>query len=206
MKNQGITVVLSRFSLTLMVLLTTAKVSNANTNSYTFSCVNIDGVPTTVAKNQEQQIPMIYWLRNDGYFGENWTPEKRCQEVASKFQKYSQQNILNYLTYGVENGYPIICVAETKGGDCVGQLLTLKKHLNPQESLPQLLLVNNLSQLPEVQENLSYIININNRSYLDVNSYFNLQNAELITNQNNKQPITANQPENNQVNKYWYFE
>ncbi len=142
---------------------------------------------------------------NDSYFGEDWTTEKRCQEVATKFQEYSRQNTLNYLTYGVKNGYPIICVAETKGGECVGQLLTLKKHLNPQESLSNLLLINNLSQVPEIKQNPSYILNINNRIYLELNSYFNLQNTVAIHN-NNQEPITSNQQNNIQVNKYWHFE
>ena len=105
--------------------------------SVTFICgVSRDGVPTTFAQETTNGgIPksksVIRWVSD---FGDkvNYTPQKRCEEVSNRFQDYSNQGLLNYITTGKENGLDTICVAKDKerGGPCL-LLWTLKPGTNP---------------------------------------------------------------------------
>jgi len=105
--------------------------------SVAFICgVSRDGVPTTFAQETTNGgIPksksVIRWVSD---FGDkvNYTPQKRCEEVSNRFQDYSNQGLLNYITTGKENGLDTICVAKNKerGGPC-RLLWTLKPGTNP---------------------------------------------------------------------------
>lgn len=113
--------------------------------SVTFICgVSRDGVPTTFAQETTNGgIPksksVIRWVSD---FGDkaNYTPQKRCEEVSNRFQDYSNQGLLNYITTGKENGLDTICVTKDKkpGGPC-GLLWTLKPGTNPKLVRHQLL-------------------------------------------------------------------
>lgn len=113
--------------------------------SVTFICgVSRDGVPTTFAQETTNGgIPksksVIRWVSD---FGDkvNYTPQKRCEEVSNRFQDYSNQGLLNYITTGKENGLDTICVAQDKerGGSC-RLLWTLKPGTNPKLVRHQLL-------------------------------------------------------------------
>ncbi len=111
----------------------------------TFLCgVSHDGVPTTFAQETTNEgIPkrksVIRWVSD---FGDKvgYTPQKRCEEVSNRFQKYNKQGLLNYITIGKQEGFDTICVAKDKehGGPCL-LLWTLKLQTNPKLVLNQLL-------------------------------------------------------------------
>ena len=108
------------------------KPGNQNTNAaqtISFSCEIRSGVPTTLAQTPRGKIPVIRWVSN--YFSDSgFDPQKRCEDVTTKFQNYSNQGILSYITTGIENRQEVICVSGKEGGSCNGTLFTLK----PQES------------------------------------------------------------------------
>ncbi|MHC5833119.1 MAG: COP23 domain-containing protein, partial [Nostoc sp.] len=90
--------------------------SESQPNKVTFFCRQIfdkasgENIPATVAWVPERQgnIRFIGWKSE--YFNKSgWTPEKRCEKVTTKFQESYDQGRLNYLTYGIFNGSPIIC-------------------------------------------------------------------------------------------------
>ena len=96
----------------------------------TISCMNADGVPSTVVQTKTgKQVPIIYW-KSQTFSGSGWTPERRCQEVSARFQSYHSSGTLKYITTGRMNGLPVICVARTDGGACAGLLYTLKPGQN----------------------------------------------------------------------------
>jgi len=137
--------------------------------SVTFICgLSRDGVPTTFARELTNGgIPnnksIIRWVSD---FGKEvgYDQQKRCEEVSNRFQDYSNQGLLNYITTGKEKGFDTICVAKNKKrGDPCRILWTLKPGTNPNQVLNQLLSDHlGTGPLPEDGSNVSQI-------YIDVN-------------------------------------
>lgn len=101
------------------------------------SCRTIDGVPTTVSETGGKTIPLIRWISSE-MAASGYAPQKRCEIVSAKFETYRSQGSLQYITTGRENGLPVICVAQSRGGPCVGTLYTLKKGQDPVRTLQKL--------------------------------------------------------------------
>ncbi|WP_144051455.1 COP23 domain-containing protein [Geminocystis herdmanii] len=214
MNKKLITTLVSGISITLGTLTLNMPSSNARPSSHTFACANVQGTPATVARRGTEQVTMIRWSKNDGYFGDGWTPQKRCEHVSTKFQEYAQQGNLRYITHGVKNGYPIICVAKTEGGNCVWQLFTLRKSDNPRQKVSRLLDRNSISSNPLAESDASYIINVNDKVYIDLNVYLGVEedvtsesgeNTNNSVNEESTSP-TVNNSETNQEKNVWFFE
>ena len=126
----------------ITIATTIAGSSPASAEKATFVCSASNGIPTTVAQTSRGKVAVIRWS-SDYFSGSGWTPQKRCQEVSKKFQNYYQSGALNYLTTGIMNGQPVICIAKREGGGCSGLLFTLKRERNvtPAQKLQQLLAV-----------------------------------------------------------------
>ena len=72
---------------------------------------------------------MIHWVSH--YFEDSgYDPLTRCRDVSGRFQRYYEAGILNYITTGIVNRLPVICVSDSMGGPCQGVLLTLKPGQN----------------------------------------------------------------------------
>ena len=147
--------------------------------SVAFICgVNRDGVPTPFAQETTNGgIPksksVIRWVSD---FGDkvNYTPQKRCEEVSNRFQDYSNQGLLDYITTGKENGLDTICVKDKEHGRPCLLLWTLKPGTNPKLVLHQLLSDHlGTGPLPEKGSNDSEI-------YIDVKKFLSKLPAEEI--------------------------
>jgi hypothetical protein len=103
-----------------------------------FKCGTSQGVPATIATTTRGDMPVIRWASN--YFsGKGYSAQYRCQVVSNKFQQYYSSGMLNYLTTGVSNRQPVVCVAKVKGGPCAGVLFTLKPGSDPWTTLTRLM-------------------------------------------------------------------
>ncbi len=109
-----------------------ASKSQGGTTKY--ECISQGSKLLTVAHTPRGIIPLIEWQST--FFGAQWTPELRCKAISARFQAFSDQNVLGFVSTGVLNTYPIICVSE-EYGDCLsnGLLMTLE----PQENSTQVL-------------------------------------------------------------------
>lgn len=97
-------------------------------------------VPATMASTPGQgNVPMIVWVRND--FQGSYTQQQRCEEVASRFQRHYENRTLKFIRTGSINGYPVLCIASSKGGSCPKNqvLITLSPGTDPKPVLTQLL-------------------------------------------------------------------
>ena len=113
-----------------------AKASSALASS--IICMSDQGIPVTVVKTKTgKNVPIIYW-KSTTFSGSGWSPERRCQEVSARFQKFHSSNKLEYITTGRMNGLPVICVANSDGGACAGLLYTLKPGQNATSTLTKL--------------------------------------------------------------------
>jgi hypothetical protein len=105
-----------------------------------YRCEEVNGEPTTVVYTPQKRIAMIVWLSK--YFGSQWTPRKRCEEVSKRFQYHENQRNLRYITTGRSNGYNFICVANpNKTCRSDGILITLEPEDNPMQVANELFAV-----------------------------------------------------------------
>ncbi|WP_254563883.1 COP23 domain-containing protein [Oscillatoria sp. HE19RPO] len=99
----------------------------------------LTGVPVTAAVNDQtgRAIPVINWVSRH-FDGSGYTPERRCQEVSSRFQSAYVSGQLNFVTTGMRNGQPVICTSSASGGPCSDILYTLKPGSDASQTLQQL--------------------------------------------------------------------
>jgi hypothetical protein len=137
-------------------------------------------VPATYAFTPGQgNIPMIVWVRND--FGGSVSARQRCKAVAKRFQAHYENRTLKYIRTGTVSGYPVICVANVRGGACPQNqvLVTLNRGSNPSLVLSQLLDVRSRSAGRVVylsgEDNIFYE---DGEAYIDVEQLLELAPSE----------------------------
>ena len=96
-------------------------------------------VPATIARTARGDVPIIHWV-STWSSGSGWTPQRRCDLVSQKFQRYHENGTLKFMRTGQFNGYPVICIASSKGGSCLQQdvLVTLPLEGDAAETLEQM--------------------------------------------------------------------
>jgi hypothetical protein len=139
--------------LTSTLSLSTLSAAIAEPTSPKFYCGKLDNTPTTMAKTRRGPVPIISW-KFPG-FGENYTPEDRCQIVSAKFQAYYEDDSINYLRAAYLNKQPVICAAKRKGDPACAVLFTLKSGSDPNRTLRQLLNIRDRTSNVILQE--SYV-------------------------------------------------
>ncbi|NEQ77576.1 MAG: hypothetical protein F6K23_33915 [Okeania sp. SIO2C9] len=96
-----------------------------------------NGIPTTFVKTPQGTYTVIRWVSN--YFlSAGYSPLTRCRQVSDKFQFFYDDGRLDYITTGIVNRQPVICVSGRKGGPCQGVLFTLKPQQSASETVQQL--------------------------------------------------------------------
>jgi len=130
-----------------------------------FVCEKSKGVPTTFVRTPKGKYPIIKWVSSH-FSSAGYTPEVRCQGVTKRFQTFYENGVLNYITTGIFNNQPVVCVANTYGGPCQGVLFTLKRGQDASRVVQQLFELrsgpnNNTAPLRESAS----------RVYFDLNQY-----------------------------------
>jgi hypothetical protein len=104
---------------------------------YFFCGQSSQGTPTTFVNTLNGNVPLIRWVSH--YFNESgYNPRVRCQEVSQRFNRFYNQGILNFVTTGIVNNQPVVCVATEIGGPCRGILFTLKSGQSASRTIQQL--------------------------------------------------------------------
>lgn len=93
-----------------------------------YSCINQQGKPMTVVDTIRGRIKLIVW-ESDYFRASGWTPEKRCQEVTQRFQKFSDEKMLRFIANGTLQKYPVLCVSPESSN----QPLTREAKINCRE-------------------------------------------------------------------------
>lgn len=151
----------------------------------TFVCVlDMAGVPTTYAQTSRGMVPVVKWV-SEHFTDAGYTPERRCQEVTSKFNTLYNQGRLNYLSAGYKNGQAIICALGAVGGECT-QLYTLKPGQDPAIVLQRLRAVQRGAAGPLYESSRG---NSGGGDAIDLNQYINTAPTEQM--QGGSQPCAA---------------
>ncbi|MGB7058517.1 MAG: COP23 domain-containing protein [Geitlerinemataceae cyanobacterium] len=103
-----------------------------------FFCGSNDyGSPTTYVDNGKQSLPLISWVSH--YFsGSGYDPLTRCEQVTERFNRFYQEGRLNFITTGIVNRQPVVCVSGYIGGPCTDVLFTLKPGEDAAQAVQQL--------------------------------------------------------------------
>lgn len=138
MKN-NLSAPLTGLALALSVTLASNQPSQAQSRQFT--CALTDNYPATVVRHPSKgSVPLIVWTKTS-QINDQWTPQKRCQEVSDRFQKLQNQGQLRTLKTGTVNGQSVICGLQTDQGSCNRKnvLLTMTKDRDPKQVLEILL-------------------------------------------------------------------
>lgn len=83
-----------------------------------YFCGTSDRVPTTMYQyNTDPPVPLIRWIYN-GFIPSGWTPQKRCEDVATRFQRFDRERALEYITTGTVNNLQVVCAVRNEGDIC----------------------------------------------------------------------------------------
>ena len=143
----------------------------------TFFCGRSNSVPVTYARTPRGNVPMIRWVSNN-YFPPPWTAERRCQEVARRFQRNYDHGMLKGITTGTLRGEPVVCAATGKIEPCTDRtlLFTLKRGSNANITVQRLLDRRGLAAGNLLNENGG-----DSPIYVDVDEYLNNATADENT-------------------------
>jgi len=192
LKFQRLTQVLSGFMITLSATALIHPASTAQTSRSMFYCGTSLGHPATVARTPRGNLPVIRWT-SDHFSGSGWSPQRRCQAVSERFQDLYSKGQLRYITTGLMNRQPVVCVASRRGGDCTGLLFTLKQGSNPGQTLGRLLNYRALAVGNALNESGG------ERVYIDVEEYLNTAEVE-----GENTPTPQPSAEESEQNPWWY--
>ncbi len=104
---------------------------------YFFCGRGTNGLPTTFVNTPSGNLPLIRW-KSHVFEPSGYTPDVRCRDVSQRFNRFYNQGILNFVTTGVVNNQPVVCVASTMGGACTEVLFTLKPGQSATRTIQQL--------------------------------------------------------------------
>jgi hypothetical protein len=112
-----------------------AEPNPSQTNTY--YCAQLNSSWNTFVNTPRGRVTLINWIKN---YSDIWNPQRRCLEVSQRFQKFLENGTLKYIRTGMVNRQPVICVAETRGGNCPDKnvLITFKPGTDPEQVLVQL--------------------------------------------------------------------
>ena len=157
--------------------------SYADRASANFYCgKDAGGDLVTIADNGYRKIALIRW--NNVFSSAAYSLERRCAEVAKRFQLNSETNNLNYLVPARVNGVPVICASSTPVSSIIecpfSRVLIVLPPMdnNPNQFIKKLLEINTETS-PRPINHLSAIIQIGQTYNLDSNLWI-LASASFI--------------------------
>ena len=112
-----------------------------------FLCGEEGETPATVAKLKGQDELVVVLWDSDFFAKAGYDPQTRCKQASARFADFAEKKELSltYMTSGKLNGQSVICLTDSKSGDCgegiplhEGLLFTLKPKENPDSKLEQL--------------------------------------------------------------------
>lgn len=162
----------------------TAQPNRAQTNNK-FYCGELNGQSATYVNGRRGPVPIIHWV--DESFPPPWSPQRRCEDVSARFQRFYDNGQLDYIKAGRSNGQSVLCITRTQPGECIsgGLLITLKPGTDPQLTLQRLRNFQVGGSGVPIQLNVrQQIFYTNGEAYLDMREFLG-EDGESLPQQNN---------------------
>lgn len=127
--------ILAGLALAFGATATNAQVRETRNNTY--YCAQLRGNWNTFVNTPRGRINLINWIRT---YSSEWQPKDCCIAVSRRFQNFLDNGTLKYIRTGIVNQQPVICVADTRGGNCPSNnvLITFQPGTNPETVLIKL--------------------------------------------------------------------
>lgn len=179
MKFSLLTIVFAGMAFSTSILAISPPIE-ASSNKY--SCREIDGIYGIYSRTERGDMRLLNFKRD---VSQNWSVIQRCEEVARRFQSFSDNSILKFIGSGYVNDEPVLCAVIEKGQLCnsTNVLVTLPPQTDPIEAARRLMDTRGLAR--------GSVIDVNGKegkleSYVDGNTYYDLEVLEqLILEQKN---------------------
>jgi Circadian oscillating protein COP23 len=170
------------------IALATTIITSSPTSAQTagFVCGKRAGQPATILQRPAGNVTVINWVSNS-FSDSGFDAQRRCELVSDRFQQYYKTGKLKYLTTGIINRQPVICVANRPGGDCdralpnQGLLFTIKPGSDGRDTLKRLLNLRHqagANSLNESAPSRRIDVETNDRLYIDIDEYLKNQPTE----------------------------
>ena len=184
MKLQSLRTLITASAIALATTLVASIPTPAQTTG--FVCGKSGGQPATILQRSSGNVTVIKWVSNS-FSDSGFDAQRRCEQVSDRFQQYHKTGNLKYLTTGVINRQPVICVANRRGGDCArelpnnGLLFTVKPGSDARDTLKRLVNLRDrasTSSLNESAPSSRVDVEKSDRLYIDMAEYLNSQPTE----------------------------
>ena len=184
MKLQSLRTLITASAIALATTLVASIPTPAQTTG--FVCGKSGGQPATILQRSSGNVTVIKWVSNS-FSDSGFDAQRRCEQVSDRFQQYHKTGNLKYLTTGVINRQPVICVANRRGGDCArelpnnGLLFTVKPGSDARDTLKRLVNLRDRASTNSLNEGApSSRVDVekSDRLYIDMAEYLNSQPTE----------------------------
>ena len=161
----------------------------ASSNKY--SCQEVNGIHGIYSRTERGDMRLMNFK---GDVAQDWSIVKRCEEIARRFQRFSDNGILRFIGSGYVSNEPVLCAVSEKGQLCDSEniLVTLPPQTDPIEAARKLMDIRGLAsgrdqfQLRVADVNgrdLSQFVNGKEgklESYVDGHTYYDLEVLEQL--------------------------
>lgn len=185
MKLQSLKTLITASAIALVTTIVASSPTSAQTTN-SFFCGKNAGQPATIVQTPKGNFTLIKWVSNN--FSESgFDAERRCELVSGRFQQYHKAGTLKFLTTGIINRQPVVCVAHKKGGDCArdlpnnGLLFTIKPGSDARDTLKRLVNLRERASANSLNESAPSNrgdVEMNDRLYIDMSEYLQTQPTE----------------------------
>ena len=148
--------------------------SEIQASSNKYSCREIDGTYGVYSRTERGYMRLLNFTRD---VSANWSVAQRCEEVARRFQRFSDNGLLKFIGSGYVNNEPVLCAVAEKGQLCnaTNLLVTLPPRTNPIEAARKFMDTRGLAR--------GSVIDVNGKegkleSYIGGNTYYDIEVLE----------------------------
>ncbi len=146
----------------------------ASSNKY--SCQEVNGIYGIYSRTERGDMRLMNLKRD---VSQDWSIVKRCEEIARRFQRFSDNGILRFIGSGYVSNEPVLCAVIEKGQLCNSEniLVTLPAQTDPIGAARKLMDTRGLAY--------GRVIDVNGKegkleSYVDGHTYYDLEVLEQL--------------------------
>ena len=158
----------------IMGILTISPSIQASSDKY--SCLKVDDIHGIYSRTERGNINLLNFVRD---VSEKWSRSDRCEEVAKRFQRFYNNELLRFIGAGYVNNEPVLCAVVNEGELCNSEntLVTLPPQSDPVEEARRLMDTRGLAA--------GKVIEVNGKkgkleNFVDGRTYYDLEVLEQL--------------------------
>ena len=150
--------------------------ASVKASSDKYSCIEVDSIYGIYSSTERGKINFLNFTRD---VSQDWSIERRCSEVAKRFQRFYDSGVLRFIGADRVNNEPVLCAVVEEGTPCNSGnvLVTLPPQIDPVEGARKLMNLRGLAvgKVIEVHGKKGKV-----ESYVNGNTYYDLERLEKL--------------------------